>query len=241
MNTISFPTDKGKLAGVIHKPTGLARDRILLICHGFRGSKEGGGRAVALAEQASEMGFTAVRFDFTPTTCLTQQISEISAVVAYCRRFLGKPIVLLGRSMGGSASLAFSAIDCKLAGLCLWATPTDLHESFRLSLGENYNLLLAGESIHIEDEYGCLDLTGDFINDFDKYDLVACVRAIQGLPLLMLHGDQDSIVPVSQAQKLFRQAGEPKKLMIIAGADHHFSQHSTQAADVVLSWLQALE
>jgi uncharacterized protein len=240
MHSIVFPTDQGKLPGMVHESASPGKGKVLLMCHGFRGSKDGGGRAVALAQRAAAQGFTAVRFDFTPTTCLTRQIREITAVVKGCRRLFAKPVVLLGRSMGGSASLAFAAIDCALAGLCLWSTPSDLYETFRLALGDKYQPLVTGERIEIDDEYGHLELTADFIKDFAQHNLLGSVKQIQGLPLLILHGTEDAIVPLAQAKVLFEQASEPKQLTIINGADHHFTQHAVQAADAVLSWLQTL-
>jgi pimeloyl-ACP methyl ester carboxylesterase len=240
MRAIVFSTDGGKLPGVVHEPTSRGNGKVLLMCHGFRGSKDGGGRAVALAQRAVAQGFTVVRFDFTPTTCLTQQIVEIITVVACCRRLFAEPIVILGRSMGGSASLAVAATDSRLAGLCLWSTPSDLRESFRLALGERYQRLVDGETVRIDDEYGHLELTADFIHDFARHDLLDCVKKIQGVPLLVLHGEKDAIVPLAQARNLFQQAGEPKQLTIISGADHHLAQHSVQAADAVLAWLGTL-
>ncbi|MBP1764423.1 MAG: Serine aminopeptidase [Firmicutes bacterium] len=237
MRSIVIPCGEKQLAGVVHEPAA-ANGKVLVLCHGFRGSKEGGGRAVFLAEQARMKNFTVVRFDFTPTECVTNQIQEIRAVVVYCRAILGQQIILLGRSLGGSASLAFAADDGKLTGLCLWSTPCDLHETFRLALGNNYQRLAEGRDIQVEDEYGKLELSPHFIADFDCYDLVTCVQRISGLPLLVLHGGADAVVHLQQADTLFRHAGEPKKMVVIDGADHQFSQHATQATEAVIAWLE---
>jgi pimeloyl-ACP methyl ester carboxylesterase len=39
-------------------------------------------------------------------------------------------------------------------------------------------------------------------------------------PVLITHGDQDQLIPVEQGQALFAHAPEPKKLLIVRGADH---------------------
>jgi hypothetical protein len=41
------------------------------------------------------------------------------------------------------------------------------------------------------------------------------------IPLLMMHGDQDSVIPLSLGKKLFAAANEPKEFYLIQGADHN--------------------
>jgi hypothetical protein len=40
-------------------------------------------------------------------------------------------------------------------------------------------------------------------------------------PLLQIHGDQDTIVPLALAQRLFDAAGEPKELVVVEWGDHN--------------------
>lgn len=54
----------------------------------------------------------------------------------------------------------------------------------------------------------------------DDYSPAASVAAISPLPLLLIHGDQDVVVPPHHSQQLFEQAGEPKELWIVPGAGH---------------------
>ncbi len=43
---------------------------------------------------------------------------------------------------------------------------------------------------------------------------------LEGVPLLILHGDADEIVPFSQGQELFRLAPEPKRFIRVPGGRH---------------------
>lgn len=226
-----------RLAVVVHRPGDRYTGCTVIFCHGFRGSKEGGGRATALAEKVADLGHFVVRFDFTPNQCLSRQVDELAAVVAFCRANVGGRLILFGRSMGGSAALAFAAGDRQVAGLCLWATPCDLAETFRLSLGTGYDRLVGGESLDIEDEFGRLRLAPSFVNDFACRDLLACVRLLAGTPILVVHGDEDEVVPVAQAHKLYSQAGEPKECVVIPGGDHRFLRGHSEAAAAVIAWL----
>jgi len=236
---IKIPTAAGELSAILYLPTERGLDHTVIFCHGFRGSKEGGGRASALAGRVAENGFAALLFDFTPLSLLSVQVVELKAVVDYCRRAISSRVVLFGRSMGGSAALAVTADDKLIGGLCLWSAPHDLHETFRLSLGDGYNRLLAGEPINIADEFGRVCLTADFLRDFDRFDLLACAGLVSGRPLLVVHGENDAIVPRRQAAEIFNQAGEPKKLAVVPGADHRFLSGHEQAAAELLAWLKA--
>ncbi|MEW6331313.1 MAG: alpha/beta hydrolase [Pseudomonadota bacterium] len=54
----------------------------------------------------------------------------------------------------------------------------------------------------------------------DKYSPARAVADVSPIPLLIIHGDQDPIVPVHHAQRLFELAREPKRLWIVEGGSH---------------------
>ena len=97
----------GELSGVINLCEAEAkRSNVLVMAHGFRGSMEGGGRAVKLADEISESICSVVRFNFSWCTCLSNQIAELKAVLDFVRETL-KPekLFLLGRSFGGATCI----------------------------------------------------------------------------------------------------------------------------------------
>lgn len=217
-----------------------APNNLLIMAHGFRGSMEGGGRAAYLSQMAS-MFVNVLRFNFTGSQILSHQIEELEAVLDFVQKKYHNPrLFLLGRSMGGAASLVTASRRSDIAGLALWATPNDLHATFKNALGdENYSRLKGGKTLDLEDERGSITLTPDFVSDLDKYDLQQMLRAWQKRPLLIIHGSNDETVDVSQAQRSFALAGRPKKLVIVPGADHSFTNHSNKAAEEVITWLRA--
>lgn len=46
------------------------------------------------------------------------------------------------------------------------------------------------------------------------------LRLIAPRPVLFVHGDQDPVIDVSESQRLFDAASEPKELLIVEGAEH---------------------
>ena len=125
-----------------------APNNLLIMAHGFRGSMEGGGRAAYLSQMAS-MFVNVLRFNFTGRQILSHQIAELEAVLDFALKKYNNPrLFLLGRSMGGAASLVTASRRSEIAGLALWATPNDLHATFKNALGdENYSRLKGGETL----------------------------------------------------------------------------------------------
>jgi fermentation-respiration switch protein FrsA (DUF1100 family) len=54
---------------------------------------------------------------------------------------------------------------------------------------------------------------------WNKYHSLSRIPRVH-CPLLVIHGDQDDIVPMAQGQKLFEAANQPKQLHIVHGAGH---------------------
>ncbi|WP_094603048.1 hypothetical protein SPSIL_000730 [Sporomusa silvacetica DSM 10669] len=236
MNNILLPAGNTQLPGVFH-PARHPSGKTLIISHGFRGSKDGGGRAIRLAETIAATGVNVLRYDFTPLQNLSCQIAELTAVVAYSRQTIGGQLFLLGRSLGGATSLAVAATDPIIRGIILWATPWNLSATFRLALGAHYEQLAAGIPLQLTDEYGDLLLTPEFIQDFAHHNILAYVQQIKQRPFLILHGTADNIVPARQAQTIYELAAKPKKLILYPNGDHHLAAQSNQAGEDIASWL----
>jgi len=53
-----------------------------------------------------------------------------------------------------------------------------------------------------------------------KYESLRKIPELR-VPLLILHGDRDEVVPLEQAQRLYAAANKPKRLYVIRGARHN--------------------
>jgi fermentation-respiration switch protein FrsA (DUF1100 family) len=54
----------------------------------------------------------------------------------------------------------------------------------------------------------------------DRYDTIERIAHIR-VPILIIAGDRDHIVPIAQTRRLYDAAHDPKSLLIIDGADHN--------------------
>ncbi len=223
---------------MLHSAVGREKRHLFVMCHGFRGSMNGGGRATQMAELAAGAGYTTVRFNFTPVEPLTNQTEELEDVLAYCRREFGRPFIGMGRSMGGCA-LAHCALTAEdIRGLCFWSMPGDLVHTFRLVLADRYDELCTSGVIEVEDEYGHCTLHRDFLDDLAQYDMPKIVRRIAPRPAFFIHGTADAIVPIAEAKENYRQYRGEKEWHEVEGADHHLALDAEASQKKILRWME---
>lgn len=71
----------------------------------------------------------------------------------------------------------------------------------------------------------------------DDYSPEDSVAALSPLPLLLMHGDQDVVIPMRHSLQLFERAKEPKELWITPGAGHTQSLGSEEVRHRLLAFL----
>ncbi len=71
--------------------------------------------------------------------------------------------------------------------------------------------------------------------DFRADDVVG---KIAPRPLLLLHSSNDSVTPTEQSIEMFKRAGQPSELHLIADVDHFmFAEGNKRVWDLVRNWL----
>lgn len=126
-----------------------------------------------------------------------------------------KHIVLYGESLGSGVATQVAA-DKEVAGLILDAPYTTM-----VDVAELHYPYLPARWFMI-DRY----LTKKFIKD---------IRA----PLLIVHGEDDSIIPVAMGRALFDMAKAPKEIATYPGAGHA-DHHAFGSYDKIWDWLARL-
>lgn len=72
----------------------------------------------------------------------------------------------------------------------------------------------------------------------DKYSPLAAIRRVAPIPLLLVHGDRDRIVPLAHSERLFAAAREPKQFWKVAGAGHIGAFRSGPMRDRLVAYLR---
>jgi uncharacterized protein len=177
------------------------RGPVVIVCHGFTGSKEGSGRALEMGRALASQGCSCLLFDFAgcgeseglwEEISLSRHMEDLADMVQWCREAGFSKIILNGRSFGGAAALCYTASDKEIAGVCTWAAPARPAELFRKLAGGT----VAGpadDMVELAGEEGVVHVRKGFFYDLDKHDLLDCAARIAPCPLLAIHGTADEL------------------------------------------------
>jgi fermentation-respiration switch protein FrsA (DUF1100 family) len=136
----------------------------------------------------------------------------------------GSAIWVYGRSLGGGMA-TYLAAQRPVSGLCLEAAPAALvdvvkgWETHALGWPARWFISLKPDP----------NLTHAAIQPITLIQSVFC-------PLLIIHGERDTIIPYSQGQKLYAQSPSTEKLLLtLPDADHNSIVIQTAPIDVALA------
>jgi pimeloyl-ACP methyl ester carboxylesterase len=191
----------------------------VLLCHGNAGNV---GDRVLHAALLAAAGFDVLAFDYRGYGHSSGKPSEQgtyrdarAALACLLRQPDVDPsrVLYVGESLGGAVAIEL-ALAHPPAGLVLLSAFTSVREMARV----HYRLIPAAL---VPDAYPSLRLIGG-------------LRA----PLLVLHGEDDAIVPVEHGRALLHAAPDPKRLRIVPGAGHNdiVSLAGELLAEEIASW-----
>jgi fermentation-respiration switch protein FrsA (DUF1100 family) len=209
---LEIETEDGeRLHGWLVEATAPSRGHVLL-CHGNAGNV---GDRVLHAALLAKSGFDVLLFDYRGYGRSTGSPSEEGTYrdARAARTLLDEPAIYLGESLGGAVALKL-ARESPPAGLVLQSTFTSVRDMAR----SHYPFI---PSALVPDAY-------------------PSNRLIGGLeaPLLVLHGERDDIVPVSQGRALFDAAPEPKQIRTFPNLGHNdlVPLAGEACADTIAAW-----
>jgi fermentation-respiration switch protein FrsA (DUF1100 family) len=180
-------------------------DKTLVWFHGNAGNI--GHRVDNLAELHARLGVSIFIFDYrgygrsegTPSERGTYLDAQAALDYLESRQDLaGHKTVLFGRSLG-----------CAIA-----AEAATRNEAYALVLESPYTSVRA----MARRVYPFIPGIGLLVST--KYDCLAKVKNVH-IPIMVLHGDRDEIVPFDMGRELFEAANPPKRFYTIEGAGHN--------------------
>lgn len=233
-----------RLFGTYHPPETLSEYGVVL-GHCFTCTRHTGILRETGARLATA-GFHVLRFDFSGNgqsegafieTSYTKYITEMAVAANFLKDYGVKWLGFAGHSMGASVSVLAGAkipgirAVCAIAGRLTGMDPGRIFSpDQRRQFQETGRLEFISRGRHLE-------LDSRFLNDMVSHDMRAAVASLN-IPLLIVHGNQDEIVPADQAIKAQSINPDHSQLVMIPGADHFFSQpeHRDFAVRKIAEW-----
>ncbi|MGK2961798.1 MAG: alpha/beta hydrolase family protein [Gemmatimonadaceae bacterium] len=212
----------------------------VVICHGFKGFARFA-FFPQLAGKLAEAGLTAITFDFSGSgigedrenftnqlafthNTFTQELDDIEAVVAEARvhGWIGGGYGLMGHSRGGGMAILHAARDADVNALVTWAAishvsrwPPEQVADWRQRGYIDVPNARTGQTIPVSIELlGEIEELGE-----TRLNIAAAAERVRA-PWLIIHGDADETVSVSEAQHLAAIAGNTCRLSVIEGGNH---------------------
>ena len=245
---VTLEVDGVNIVGQLYLPAGDMPYPTVCTCHGIpAGIPDPNDRGYAsLAEYLCSNGLAVLIFNFRGTGASGGSLDmlgwtrDLGAMLDYLCALdeVDKSrLSLLGFSGGAAVSVYVAAKDKRVSSVAAGACPAE------------FGLWTREEPQSIVDHFRDIGAIRD--NDFppsphqwlDGFKIVKPIDYIAQIaprPLLLVHGDEDETVSLEDAHRLYAQAGEPKKLVIVEGAGHRL-RHDERAMAIVLDWLKALD
>ncbi len=240
----TFESDGLKLASHFTRPPGFAKVPGLVLTHGFPTGPGGGPNSAStypeLAERLTrETGWAVLTFNFRGTGgsegdfSLTGWLSDLGhAVDMLSERADVGGVWLAGSSTGGSLAICLAADDERVRGVATLAAPA----SFAEWAADPGRLLTHSREMGIIRKRDFPPDPAAWGRMFTDISPLASAARLAPRPLLVIHGDQDDVVPLADARALYEAAYGASDLRVVAGAGHRL-RHDPRAVALLIGYL----
>ena len=177
---------------------------VLLYLHGARWNLTG---SVTRIERWRKLGFHVLAIDYrgfgrstdiSPSEALAYEDAQ-AAWDSLARAMPARPRYIVGHSLGGAIAAELAVRSEDAAGVVLEATFTSIRDMLEHSA------------------WRLLPVSLVLTQEFDTLSKVPKIR----MPVLIVHGTSDAIVPFEMGERLFAAAAGPKRFIKVEGGSHH--------------------
>lgn len=230
---------QGERLDVAFHPGAEGRRDVCVLGHGVTGNKDRP-LLVALAERLEEEGIAALRVSFAGNgdsegrfedATVSKEVDDLGAVLD---ALAGWRVAYVGHSMGAAVGVRRAATDRRIHVLVSLAGMVRTEHFAQRKFGT----LTPGRDV-MWDKPEC-PLSQTFVDDMTKIASVLPQAAAIEIPWLLVHGTDDTVVPLRDSQDVVKLGKKNVRLVEIPGADHVFTGDATpQMVDAVAPWLAA--
>lgn len=245
---INLKVDNLNIRGKLYFPNDMRPPfPTVILCHGVPSGvvdPTDGGYPL-LAKTIRNEGFAVVTFSFRGTGIsdgnfdIVGWTHDLKAMIDHAWSLPevdDRSLFLVGFSAGAAVSVYVAAQDKRISGVIANACPSDFDFISQAEQPEKAITYFRKVGIIRDPQYPSSGK--NWLESFHKVKALHSVAEIAPRPLLLLHANQDNVVPVFHAQRLYEQAGEPKQIIVIEGSEHRLRRNK-MAVDTIIGWLKA--
>ena len=211
---------------------------IVILGHGVTGNKDRPFIA-ALAEGLANKAIPALRFSFSGNgasegkftdSTISKEVGDLGAVLDVLADYT---ICYVGHSMGGAVGVLRASTDSRIKLLVSLAGMVHTKAFAQREFGD-----VTPNDGFMWDEPDC-PLSQAYMDDLAEINTVVD-RALQiAVPWLLVHGDEDDVVPIDDSRDILAKAKSHAQLITLKGADHVFSdEHTPVMVEKVIAWIE---
>ncbi|QDP71950.1 lysophospholipase [Legionella israelensis] len=239
---VEFESQGNKLCGTLETPEsdGYA---YALFAHCFTCGKDIAA-ASRISRALTQGGIAVLRFDFTglgnsdgdfANANFSSNVQDLVAAADFLRNTYQAPQLLIGHSLGGAAVLLAAQYIEEVKAVVTLGAPSNaehVKHHFHLSLDK---IEQEGEALV---KLGAREfkIKKQFLEDIKQYK--DTIEDKSHKALLIMHSPMDAVVPIHEAEKIYRAAKHPKSFISLDKADHLLTkkEDSEYAAKVLAAW-----
>lgn len=229
MEPIVFKNKGQEIFGILHTPKTEKKVPLVVLCHGWGGNHMGTWNAffAKAGQELTKQDFAVLRFDFRGSgnstgqfenQTITSMLSDLKAVIDQTVKQQGidkNRIALVGHSQGAYVALFHAIKDKRVKAFISWMG--------RLS---DYKDFTSKTWIDEAKRRGFLPFWAvkynTYVKDTFKYHSETALRKFK-LPLGLLYGDADNVVPISEGERARKLAKGKTEMKILKGLTHDFT------------------
>jgi alpha-beta hydrolase superfamily lysophospholipase len=245
-SSFTVESDGLAIAGEVTE-TPCARSLVVLV-HGIPLSvpNPSDGGYPLLASKIAERGHATLTFNMRGTGASEgdfhiggwyRDIETVMDFVGTSLRDRFEKVFMVGFSAGGALSIEFVARHGGVDGLAACAAPARFTTLFPRE--ELFVFLEVAKEVGIIRRFDFPPSPDGFYKELEDNAAIDYVGRVNPVPLLLIHGDADTMVPVSDAHQLAEAAGEPKELVVLPAGEHQL-RHDERTLDTIFGWLVSL-
>jgi len=206
---------------------------IVILCHGFLSNKDSRTN-LRLTELLLSKGLSTLSFDWFGMGDSSGQFADIT--VAICQSQLDsllesiktkgyRDVGLIGSSFGGLLSILVAANHPELFAIGLKCPVPDFPEMLELEFGKDGLIQWQNTNTipNVTGDPKPIELNFKFYENCKEFNAYTHAKQIT-TPCLIVHGEQDELVPIHQINQLNESLAGEKNLLLLKKANHHFGR-----------------